>query len=102
MHWRLLLEEYGPNIIYVPGKANVIADLLSRYPVVEKDTTETNNDLFTLTPVEGGDEFPMIPAMVQNEQKLELNKNELLRLKIRKNKDFTYKVIATRAHLVKR
>jgi len=29
MRWRLLIEEFQPNIVYVPGEANVIADTLS-------------------------------------------------------------------------
>jgi hypothetical protein len=29
MRWRLLIEEYGPNIIYVQGKHNIVADALS-------------------------------------------------------------------------
>jgi hypothetical protein len=29
MRWQLLLEEYGPNIIYVQGKHNVVANALS-------------------------------------------------------------------------
>ena len=30
MRWRLLLEEYGPELIYKPGELNVAADALSR------------------------------------------------------------------------
>jgi hypothetical protein len=45
MRWRLILEEYGPEIIYVKGSINIVADALSRLnlqvpsvPVV--DTTD--------------------------------------------------------------
>ena len=32
MRWRLLLEEYGPEIVYNKDKANIVADALSRLP----------------------------------------------------------------------
>ena len=28
--WRLLLEEYGPGIIYIKGELNTVADAMSR------------------------------------------------------------------------
>jgi hypothetical protein len=30
MRWRLILEEYGPEIIYTKGSTNIVADALSR------------------------------------------------------------------------
>ena len=38
MRWRLLLEEYGPDIRYIKGSDNIIADALSRIP----NTKETS------------------------------------------------------------
>ena len=38
MRWRLIIEEYGPDIIYIPGPDNVVADALSRLPRVDNDT----------------------------------------------------------------
>ena len=29
MCWRLQLEEYGPETVYITGKANIVADALS-------------------------------------------------------------------------
>jgi hypothetical protein len=47
MRWRLILEEYGPEIIYVKGSTNIAADALSRLnlqiTVKENDTTENND-----------------------------------------------------------
>ena len=32
MRWRLLIEEFGPVLHYLPGNKNVVADCLSRLP----------------------------------------------------------------------
>ena len=32
MRWRLLLEEFGPEIVDIKGPKNVVADALSRLP----------------------------------------------------------------------
>ena len=42
MRWRLLLEEYGPKLIYLKGEKNVVADALSRLPL-----ENNNNEFFT-------------------------------------------------------
>ena len=30
MRWKLIIEEYGPNIQYIEGPKNIVADALSR------------------------------------------------------------------------
>ena len=30
MHWRLMLEEFGPELKYIKGENNVVSDALSR------------------------------------------------------------------------
>jgi hypothetical protein len=32
MRWRLILEEFGPNIQHIAGVDNIVADMLSRLP----------------------------------------------------------------------
>ena len=44
--WRLLLEEFGPEIIYIKGVDNTVADALSR---LEYDPTKNVKDLSTHT-----------------------------------------------------
>jgi hypothetical protein len=36
--WRLILEEYGPEIVYIKGIHNTIADAISRLEYVSPDT----------------------------------------------------------------
>jgi RNase H-like domain found in reverse transcriptase/Integrase zinc binding domain len=40
MRWRLLLEEYDPELIYIKGENNIVADALSRLELVEEPTLE--------------------------------------------------------------
>jgi hypothetical protein len=36
--WRLILDEYGPEIVYIKGIHNTIADVISRLEYVSPDT----------------------------------------------------------------
>ena len=40
MSWRLLIEEFGPNFIYIKGPDNVVADSLSRLNKIENTINE--------------------------------------------------------------
>ena len=35
MQWRLILEEYSPELIYIQGSKNVAANVLSRLDIVD-------------------------------------------------------------------
>ena len=38
--WRLLIEEYGPNFHYIKGELNIVADNLSRLPLIPTEKVE--------------------------------------------------------------
>ena len=42
MRWRLILEEYNPELIYLPGDKNIVADALSRLELTTDDLSITN------------------------------------------------------------
>ena len=44
MRWRLVLEEFGPELVYLKGESNVVADALSRLDIKEPDELFNLND----------------------------------------------------------
>jgi hypothetical protein len=40
MRWRLFIEEYAPNLQYIKGVRNVVADALSRLPFTDDGYVE--------------------------------------------------------------
>src|SRR6056300_85523 len=42
MRWRLYIEEYDPDLRYIKGENNVVADALSRLPLMDKDPDKPN------------------------------------------------------------
>ena len=40
--WRLILEEYSPEIKYIKGPDNYAADALSRLPLINSDIRESD------------------------------------------------------------
>lgn len=45
MRWRLLLEEFGPKIVYIKGTDNTAADALSRLP---RDDDSTPAEVYSI------------------------------------------------------
>ena len=75
MRWRLILEEFGPELHYIKGENNIVADALSRLDMVKEPITESLHsdeaaELFA------GDEdeldfpkdFPLSYAEIQSKQ----------------------------------
>jgi hypothetical protein len=75
MCWRLTLEEYGPELRYIKGEHNVVADALSRLDMIEV------SEIYNVAECFGYDDddlpessFPVrysdISKMQQNDEKL--------------------------------
>ena len=41
--WRLILEEYDPEILYIKGENNIVADAISRLEYNEEEKTRLVN-----------------------------------------------------------
>ena len=88
MRWRLLLEEYGPEIVYIKGKANIVADALSRLPK-QGDIVEDVEAVLPLVPVD----TTIFPVQLQEVQELQ-EQDRSLRKKVRDNpKEFSKQTI---------
>ena len=75
MRWRLLIEEYGPELHYLPGKSNVVADCLSRLPY---DEIDGNHESFALDESDIA-EYPLSYKLLMKYQ--QKDKNLLNKLK---------------------
>ncbi len=66
--WRLIVEEYGPKIVYIPGKCNIIADTLSRLPKLKgpHDKLTFHEEIFALN--EQTDVFPIAFDVISKAQ----------------------------------
>ena len=98
MRWRLILEEYGPELHYVKGEHNLVADALSRLNLHPTHTTEASTtvdeanlaELYAADNEElPSDAFPLTYALIAQKQ----NKDKALMKNIKsKVKDYEIKV----------
>jgi len=73
MRWRLIIEEFGPELIYVPGNKNVVADALSR---IDSDDSRNNglsdDNLDALVTTEVPEDiFPLTFKLISEHQNLD-------------------------------
>ena len=92
-----LVEEFGPDIKYIKGKANSVADAISRLKYSGKsqpsDTTVSLEELFTLDK-NGKVLFPMILQVIAEAQEGCTNLQD--QLKDENNEDENNKVYTTK------
>jgi hypothetical protein len=56
MRWCLVLEEFGPDLQYIKGTHNVVADALSRLPI------DDDQDIFNISECFGYDDDDLPPS----------------------------------------
>lgn len=97
LRWRILLEEYGPKIIYIKGVENIVADVLSRYPTLnnpELETSELNrsdmSEIFAIGNDIPADAFPLSFKILSTVQQRDMSTAQLV------DKDVSKKHISRR------
>ena len=95
MRWRLILEEYGPELRYIRGKSNIVADALSQLEMIatHPHTQEEVANLFTKLLTDSGRKlfhFPLAYKHIADCQKCDQPLCRLLREYPDKYKEITY------------
>ena len=65
MCWRLLLEEFGPKLLYFKGGDNIVADALSRMRMTEEDFSA---EAFAIVDDEFPEDYPLSYKELAHEQ----------------------------------
>jgi hypothetical protein len=96
MRWRLLLEEFGPKLLYIKGGDNIVADALSRMRLSEADFSP---EAFAIDDDEFPKEYPLSYKELAHEQRRypalqqKLNdKDPRYTIEEQKHSDATYRI----------
>lgn len=99
MRWRLIIEEFGPDLRYIKGEHNIVADVLSRYNLKE---TEFSLDAFAFDEQDFPEGYPLSFKQIAYEQKRDPNlqaklkeKDSKYETKRIKHSSFEYDIIVT-------
>ena len=77
LRWRLLLEEFNYEFQYTPGKDNVVADMISRYPLINVN----GKAIEELTTIDEQHAFPLNFMTISDHQ----TKDKQLQNKLQQN-----------------
>ena len=65
IRWRMVIEDFGPEFIYIPGPTNIVADAMSRLPTKTQSRSlqingsdDTKNNLLELADIFAADPLP--------------------------------------------
>src|SRR5512145_1201594 len=109
MRWRLTLEEYGPELNYIKGENNIVADALSRLEMTSDDDEMDEQQWAECLAAEEEDfpaDFPMSYVQLESEQNKdpsildEFAKNELYKKESRRHGDKEYNLITREGKIV--
>ena len=97
MRWRLILEEFGPDIRHISGVKNIVADAMSRMPTTNQDPSEHRTEAPDLheaeyLPLEIEERFPLQLSLVRKRQQNELNKRNSKLKQLVNEQESRYKV----------
>lgn len=110
MRWRLVLEEFGPELRYIKGENNIVADALSRLDMMSTEEFEDKYDEVNLAECFAAQifpkEFPCAYEQLEHEQKKdkdlqkEFQKNDLYTKEEFKHSDSTFSLITRKDKIV--
>jgi transposase InsO family protein len=87
MRWRLVLEEFGPDLQYIKGEKNIVADALSRLDI------DDDQEIFNISESFGYDDDDLppssFPLRYKDIKKAQLSNPEL-QAKLLSRKDYNY------------
>jgi len=89
MRWRLLLEEFGPQLTYIKGANNIVADALSCLNISEEDFSQ---DAFNGELAADDDEFPDEFPLSYKEIAYQQGKDKALQKKLKNNPELYQKI----------
>lgn len=97
MRWRLVLEEYGPELRYIKGEQNIVADALSRLDMVPEPRSAEEQwepaemaELFAAGREDYPDKFPLSYQEIADRQKDDDDVQKLLQEKPEKYTETEY------------
>ena len=86
--WRLLLEEFDYKFIYTPGKDNVVADMISRYAVINVDEKAIEG----MNLVKEDPEFPLDFSIISKHQASDVDIQKSLKCNPMMEKRFVHNI----------